>query len=196
MEYHTKQVQDKNELEKAIEFDKKVLKAFNNESTAYTKEAWLENLANNPELLIYAENEGNVIGLAFGWVENECITISIVEVDVNYRNQGIASMLLGTLESNAIKKGYHSFSLGGRRHAEGFYIKQGYTSSLFIQSKHPRTLDELRSINKIYKEAWCYDDGIDIRLSLLTKVIDRELQDSYDKTFPECNTITLFNKTR
>jgi hypothetical protein len=50
-------------------------------------------------------------------------------------------------------------------------------------------------LNIKYKEAWCFDDGIDVRLSLLTKIIDRELQDMYEREFPECNTIMLFNKT-
>lgn len=195
MEYSIKRIENECDLERAIEFDKRILKCFELKSPAYTKAAWLKNLSNNPELLLYAEKEGNIIGLAFGRVENGRITVSLLEVDENFRNEGIGSKLLSILEGNAAKSGYHNITLGGIREAEKFYIKQGYTPSLFIQSKHPRTLDELRALNNKYKEAWCFNDGIDVRLSLLTKIIDRELQDMYEKEFPECNTITLFNKT-
>jgi hypothetical protein len=84
--------------------------------------------------------------------------------------------------------------VGAAEAAEGFYIKCGYNSNLFIQGEWPLTLEKLRSFNDRYDEAWSTDDGTNISLCLLTKVIDKELQQKYNQAFPACSTQTLFTK--
>jgi ribosomal protein S18 acetylase RimI-like enzyme len=152
-------------------------------------------MAEYSEFMLYAEIEGRIVSTVFGFVEsNDSITVSMVATDENYRHNRIASSLLAELESRLLTRGHHLLVLGSVESAEGFYLKCGYNPYLFIQTHPPLTLDDLRSINDTFDEAFSYDDGIDIRLCLNTDGIDKELQHKYDNTFSNCYTNTLFMK--
>ncbi|MEJ6952300.1 hypothetical protein [Natronospora cellulosivora (SeqCode)] len=84
--------------------------------------------------------------------------------------------------------------------AERFYLSCAFVPNLFVQAKTPTTLDKLRSLNKKYDEIWGYTGEEDIRLMLYTPVIDKELEEKYKNSYPDCNTQTYlpskFNKSK
>ncbi len=191
--FSIKNVTNEAELEKVLAFNQNMFPDM--VRPTFSRDFWLPRLKKDADLMLYAEYKEEVVGLVFGYVEeNQSITVAMVASDARYRNRGIASSLLHELEKRVQAKGYHFIVLGAEETAEEFYIKCGYASHLFIIAQPPLTLADLRSLNTKYKEAWTYDDGKVIRLSLLTPQIDKELQHKYDKTFPQCSTQVLFTK--
>ena len=197
MNYKIKNVTNETELDKVLEFNRNVfnLSPETEISADYTREAWISRIENYGEWMLYTEADEEVIGIVFGRVGGEnSVTVGPVATDIRFRKQGIAAALMAELEKRVFSRGYHYLALGSAENAEGFYLKCGFTASLLIQDKHPVTLDDLRGLNTGYNEAWCYDDGTDVRLCLLTNGIDRALQHLYDRTFPGCSTQTLMGK--
>ena len=194
--YDIKHVTDESDLDRALSFAKVT---FKDSGTLYrpvfSKEYWLAHMPNSASFMLYAEQENEIVGVVFGYVEsNNSITVGMVASGERYQHYGIASSLLAELEKRVKARGHHFIVLGALESAEGFYLKCGYIPNLFVQAKLPLTLEKLRSLNDRYDEAWSYNDGTDIRLCIRTKGIDRELQYKYDKAFPECSTQTLFTK--
>lgn len=150
---------------------------------------------NYAEFMLYAQHDDETVGVVFGIVEkNNSITVGMVAADERYRHCGIASSLIRELEKRVLARGHHFIVLGALEPAERFYLKCGYIPHLFVQAKPPFKLEKLLSLNDWYDEAWSYDDGTDIRLWIMTKGIDGELQYKYNETFPECSTRTLLTK--
>lgn len=156
---------------------------------------WEKQFIETPELLIYAEDSGKICGLAFGWVDNDSVTIAYVGVEKDYQGQNIEQALLVEIENRAKTLGYDRLTLGVSEGEEGFYEKCGYTGNLLIQSEK-NSIDELRSLNPGYEEigANVYEGYVN-QLYLNIPSIDRDLQRKYEKTFPDCNTIMVFGKT-
>jgi GNAT superfamily N-acetyltransferase len=196
LQYDIKHVTGESDLDRIIAFAEGIFKVGGGfDSSNYSKDAWMARIEAYAEFILYAESDGEVVGIAFGHVdENNNITVGPVASDERYRHCGIASSLLAELEKRVLAKGYHLLALGALEPAEGFYLKCGYTPFLLVQASHPLSLADLRSLNDRYDEAWSYDDGTDIRLCILTKGIDRELQHKYDAAFPGCSTQTMFTK--
>ena len=97
-------------------------------------------------------------------------------------------LLYGEIDNRII-----GVALGSNEGADDFYIKCGFTPTLFLQSqKH--TLEELRSINTIYKEIWGLesDENGWCKLMLETPTVDTELRDKYDTGFEDCIPQTVF----
>ena len=67
----------------------------------------------HPELILYAETDGNIIGITPSFLEeNGNITVGIVAVDEKYRKQGIAKALLSEVERRAWHFGAKLIALG------------------------------------------------------------------------------------
>ena len=149
----------------------------------------------HPELILYAETDGNIIGITPSFLEeNGNITVGIVAVDEKYRKQGIAKALLSEVERRAWHFGAKLIALGSAETAEGFYQKLGYTGQLLIQSeKH--TVDELLKLNPGYPVVFInvYDGKIH-QLCLKLSTPDRDLQKLFESTFADCHTQTMFWK--
>lgn len=194
--YDIKKVTSETELNNALAFAKSVFKDSGNlDRPTFFSKFWLERMPANNDFMLYAQHGEEIAGVVFGYVEsNDSINLSTVAATERYRNQGIASSVLKELEKRAAAKGHHLITVEAMEAAEGFYLKCGYVPHLLVQAKPPLTLENLRSLNDRYDEAWTYDDGKDIKLCLDTRGIDKELQHKYDKTFPECSTQTLFTK--
>jgi GNAT superfamily N-acetyltransferase len=191
--FEIKNVTNESELEKVLAFNQRILTGI--ERHTFHKNFWLPRMPRDADLMLYTEYKKEVVGLVFGYVEeNQSITVAMAASDARYRCRGIASSLLKELEQRVLSKGHHFIVLGAAETAEDFYIKCGYVPHLFIIAQPPLTLADLRSLNNKYQEAWTYDDGKIIRLSLFTPQIDKELQHKYDAAFSECSTQTLFTK--
>jgi GNAT superfamily N-acetyltransferase len=191
--YAIKNVTNESELERVLAFNQGIFAGIGRPT--FHKDFWLPRMKNDADLMLYAEYKKEVVGLVFGYVEeNQSITVAMVATDARYHHRGIASSLLEELGKRVLAKGHHFIVLGAAETAEEFYIKCGYVPHLFIIGKPPLTLEQMRSLNDRHPEAWTYDDGKVIRLCLLTPQIDKELQRKYDVTFPQCSTQTLFTK--
>lgn len=164
-------------------------------SDKYGHDFWQRQFNQTPELMIYAEDSGKICGLAYGWVDNNAVTVAYVGVEKEYQGQGIGRALLTEIENRAKALGYNRLTLGASAGEEGFYEKCGYTGNLLIQSEE-NTIEELRSLNPGYVEigAGVYEGHIN-QLYLNIPSINRELQKKYEETFPACNTIMVFGKT-
>jgi GNAT superfamily N-acetyltransferase len=165
------------------------------DADAYAREKWLKRMIAASDLMPYAVSGGAVVGVVFGRVEDSGeVTVGPVAVDPAFQKCGLGRALLAELEARAARRGIRLLALGAAESAEGFYLKCGYTPYLFIQTKPPRTLAELRALNPGYPEARTCDDGMDVRLMLATGGIDKALQRAYDAAFHDCATQTVFMK--
>jgi GNAT superfamily N-acetyltransferase len=195
--YKINKITNQIELDTVLAFTRSVFSedTIRNCPAEYSRDTWLARMPNSSELMLFAVQDGIIIGTTLGIVENNnSVTVGAVATDENHRHCGVASALLRELEKRAAAADHHFIVLGALESAEGFYLKCGYLPHLFVQAKLPLQLDQLRSLNQQYEEAWTYDDGRDIRLCLKTPQIDRELQRRYENTFPSCSTQTLFTK--
>lgn len=196
MEYRIKNVTTEKELDKALAFYRQMFADLQHmETLEYSKNKWLECMKSYSDLMLFAEADGEVVGIVFGRIEaNGNVTIEPVATAPDFRKQGLAREMMFLLEISALANGVHTLALGAVQSAEGFYIKCGFTPFLFIQTTPPHSLEAMQALNTKYREVWSYDDGIDIRLMLETGGIDRELQHAYDMAFPGCSTQTVFIK--
>ncbi|MEA4831656.1 hypothetical protein SDC9_102391 [bioreactor metagenome] len=189
MNYIIKYATNEHELERILIFAKHIF------GSEFNHQSWSERMKAHPELLIYAESEGKVIGITPSHLEdNGNITIDIVAVDEEHRKCGIAKELIAQVEKEAKNLNVHLLALGSVESAEGFYERIGFTGQLLIQSeKH--TIDELLALNPGYPVAFSnvYDGKIN-QICLKLDEPNRELQRLYETTFYGCHTQTMFWK--
>lgn len=197
MDYTIKHVTTERELDDALAFDRKVFGIPSERgSPAYSREKWLERMKTHGDLMLYAESDGEVIGIVFGRVEGDgSATVGPVAVDGRFRKRGIARELMLLLEKRALGHGVRHLGLGAAESAEGFYEKLGYTGTLLIQSeKHG--IDELLALNTKYRVIHTNVYGGTInQVYLDLPAADRELQRKYESTLPGCCTQMVFGKT-
>ena len=198
MDYTIKHVTTERELDKTLAFDKKVFGLpSERHSPAYSREKWFERMKScYNDLMLYAESDGEVVGIVFGRIENErSITVGPVAVDERFRKHGIARELMLLLEKRALGHGIHHLGLGAVESAEGFYQKLGYNGTLLIHSeKH--SIEELLALNTKYqvKGTSVYDGKVN-QVYLDLPAPDRELQHKYENTLSGCYTQMVFGKT-
>ena len=192
-------VQNGTELINVLTFVKETFKKINynisDEDYTVSYDFWIDKVERKSPLLLYALDINKIISSIFGWIDNDNITISHVCTDEDYRGKGIGKLLMDNMGKQIKILGYKFITLGALETAEGFYENLGFKGSLLIQSeKH--SIDELLSLNNIYKVAWTnvYDNKINQICILLIKA-DRELQKKYEKTFVGCNTQMIFQKS-
>jgi len=192
MDYTIKHITTEQELDDALAFAREI---FGEHVDLGNREEWLERMERNNDLLLYAESNGKVVGIVFGYIENNGnMTAGIVAVDERLRNRGVVREMMLLLEKRAKANGVHLIALGAVQTAEGFYAKLGYTGSLLIQSeKH--TIDELLSLNTKYPVNYTrVHDGKINQVNLAITESDRELQRKYESTLPGCYTQMMFWK--
>jgi GNAT superfamily N-acetyltransferase len=196
MNYTIKNVTSEYELERVLAFAQRVFGKNKPGLEVQSRNKWLERMNVHPELMLFAEANGEVISIVLSFLEsNGNITIGIVATDERYRKHGIARELMLLIEKRAKALGVHLLALGSTETAEGFYAKLGYTGQLLIQSqKH--TIDELLSQNPGYPIAFTniYDGTVN-QVCLKLPQADRALQKLYETTFDDCYTQTMFWKT-
>jgi len=196
MDYTIRHVTTVKELDDALAFEKKVfgLPSERN-SPAYSRVKWLERMEKFGDLMLYAESEGEVIGIVFGRIENaSSITVGPVAVDERFRKMGVARELMLLLEKRALGHGIHNLALGSVEGAEGFYEKLGYNGVLLVQSeKH--SIEELLAVNDKYpvKGTNIYEGTVS-QVFIELPALDREFQRFYESSLPGCNTQMAFGK--
>ena len=185
---------DEKTLRRVYDFGDLIVNYTVHSDTLYTWKFWKNQLHANPQLLLYSEDTGGVVGAVWGWVEpNNNVTVGMVAVDEKHRRQGFGKRLMNELVKQVKESGRHTIALGALEESEDFYIKCGFSPNLFLQSKK-HTLDELRALNTEYKEIWGLesDENGWCKLMLKTPAIDHALQQKYDETFDDCVPQTIF----
>ena len=189
------QVRNKTELKIVFDYILKILPKIDSTNNKYTLEFWENSLQNTPELLLFIQEEHVPIGFAFGWVENDKVTLAHLGVDLLYRGKGLGEMLVNEFEKNVKKIGYDQINLGSLNGKEGFYSKLGYKGTLLVQSeKH--SIEYLMSLDggenvvatNIYEG---YVNQIFVHVSSINY---EEMKDKYMKKFPGCYGIIMFSK--
>jgi GNAT superfamily N-acetyltransferase len=197
MDYTIKHITAERDLDAALVFDKSVFGMRDEHGhNEYTREKWLARMQTHGDLMLYAETDGEIIGIVFGRMENNgSVTVGPVATFERYRGHGIATALILELEERAKAHGATGLALGAVESAEGFYKKLGYTGSLLIQSdKH--TVDELLSLETVYSVIWTnIYDGTIAQVCLALTQPDRALQHEYKNIFTGCWTQMVFGKT-
>ena len=192
MDYTITHITTGQELDNALTFAREI---FGEHAGLRSRDEWLERMEHNNDLLLCAESNGGVVGIVFGYIEdNGNMTAGIVAVDERLRKRGVAREMMILLEERAKAHGVKLIALGSVQTAEGFYAKLGYIGSLLIQSeKHG--IDELLSLNTRYEVRYTnvYDSKIN-QVCLALPEADRELQRKYETTLPGCNTQMMFWK--
>jgi AraC-like DNA-binding protein/GNAT superfamily N-acetyltransferase len=157
-------------------------------------EFWKKQLSVTPELMIYAEDKGKIIGLAYGFTEEDSVTISYVGTEQEYRDKGIEQALVKEMEKRAKALGYSLLAAGAMPEEESLWQECGYTGLLLIQSEKNR-VEELRALNPGLKEinARVYDGNVN-QLFLEIPAPDRALEKKYEEAFPDCNTIMVYTR--
>lgn len=191
MNYMIKHAENNNDLYSVLNFAEYIF----GRSKQFDRTIWEVRFQSHPELLIYAEVDGQVIGAALSFVEdNGNITVGNVAVDEKYRKHGLAKALMTEIEKQSQMLGAKLIALASVETAEGFYQKLGYTGQMLIQSeKH--TVDELIARNPGYPVVFTnvYDGKIN-QLCLRLDTPDRELQKLYENSLDGCYTQTMFWK--
>lgn len=191
MNYTIKHAENNTDLDSLLNFAEYIF----GKTEQYDRAIWEARLQAHPELIVYAEACGTVIGITMSFIEdNGNVTVGVVAVDEKYRKLGIAKALMFETEKQSKILGAKLLALGSVDAAEGFYQKLGYTGQLLIQSeKH--SVDELLALNSGYPVVFTnvYAEEIN-QLCLRLDAPDRALQRLYESTFDECYTQTMFWK--
>ena len=200
MDYRIKHVTTEQELDSALAFARKIF-ADNSGlgNPDESRKEYLKNMEHNNDLLLYAESDGEVVGIVFGSVgEGDDgrikMVANIVAVDERLRNRGVAREMMILLEERGKTHGAHVIALGAAQTAEKFYAKLGYIGSLLIQSeKH--SIDELLSLNTKYPVNYTrVHDGKINQINLAITEADREFQRKYETELLGCYTQMMFWK--
>lgn len=188
-------VKNIDELDEVLELVFDIFPQLTNDEYRYSHDFWIEKLEERPELLVYAKDESEICGFVFACEDSRGVTIAHCGVANAYRGRGVGKALMIEVENRIKDLGYHNITLGAVEGAEGFYAKLGYTGSLLIQSEE-HSIDELKSLNESYEVIGTnvYDGTVN-QVWLRLHVIDRELQQKYEKIFPKCNTQMTFGKS-
>lgn len=192
MNYTIKNVTEKHELKNALAFAARIFRCEPDLGYAdYTD----EKISRYGDLLLFAESKGEVIGMVFGRIEENCsMTVGPVATDERFRKQGIARKMMFLIEERAKAHGVQLIVLGAVQTAEGFYAKLGYTGSLLIQSER-HSIEALLSLNTKYEVRYTrVFDGKINQICLALPGADRELQRKYEKEFPGTYTQMMFWK--
>lgn len=192
MEIHT--VENEETLRRVFDFGDHVLNYTALGHTVYKWEFWTEQFRRNPNLLLYAQTNGEIVGAVCGWVgQDNNVTVGMVAVAEAHRRQGIGKCLMDELVRRVKAAGHRTIALGARKEAEGFYLVCGFYPTLFLQSKK-HSLSRLRALNKGHQELWAVESDANgwAKLMLKMPVIDEELAAKYDDEIEDCVPQTVF----
>jgi DNA-binding CsgD family transcriptional regulator/N-acetylglutamate synthase-like GNAT family acetyltransferase len=191
MNYTLKQVESLDELKQVYAFAASVLGL---PTARHTLEYYVEQFRVTPQLMVTARRKSLIVGCVLASIEGDHVLVGPVAVAENVRRQGVGAAMLAEVERQAKALGQTTLILGALEEAEEFYLSCGYQPFLFIQYPEPAFVSQLKTLNTQYAVAWeAQDDGWS-KLMLRTPQIDKVLQASYESTFPNCSTQTVFIK--
>lgn len=191
MNYTITHAKNKSELHAVLDFTEGIF----GQGEQFDRAIWEARLHLHPELIVFAQINGQVVGIAPSFLEdNGNVTVGAIAVDRRYRMKGIASALMVEVERQSKAIGARMVALGANEAAEDFYQKLGYIGQLLIQSEKC-TADEMLALNPGYPVAFTnvYDGKIH-QLCLRLDMPDRELQQRYESSLEGCYTQTMFWK--
>lgn len=149
------------------------------------------------DLLLAAYIENRLIGVILGTLETNKVLIGEFYITPKYRKQGMGSQMLKKIENNTLKHGIHRIYLGAKQEVEGFYIKNNYSSTLFVQFYGNDSKEKMKSLIEQYSNysiIWKQDNPNDSKVVFQTRGIDKKIMSSIKKNYPEANTTYLFTK--
>jgi len=189
--YTVARVQTRDDLERVWAFAVPILDL---PTGVHTLAYYTEQLARDPDLLVYAEREGRVAGCILASIEGDHVLVGPVAVAADARRMGIGSAMMQEVERQALAIGQATLILGSVEEAEPFYLSCGFQPHLFIQVPESGALDRFKALNLGYEVAWeAVEEGW-TRLMLRTPAIDKPLQRRYEDAFPGCYTQVVFIK--
>jgi GNAT superfamily N-acetyltransferase len=157
--------------------------------------------AQQSDLMVMAEAESEMLGIALGSIQGDHILLGEVAVAAAYQRRGIGSRMLVLVEQHARRLGYQR-QLLGTADAQDFYLKNGYVPLLWLHvedsgvSQLEQALQaELRNYPLIWKPAiWRQGDRQGFQLALQTPVPDEALRRRIEQAVPTCQGEYLFAK--
>jgi ribosomal protein S18 acetylase RimI-like enzyme len=93
-------------------------RAKKSEQTKYTVSQLKKLISSDPESVLIAKREKNIIGFCFSRVDDEMIWLSWIGVHPNYRQQGLGTALLSALDERAKKLKSHKIWCDSRTNNE------------------------------------------------------------------------------
>jgi len=191
-DFQVKTITDLSELDQVYNIAVSVLG--NLDHTGHTLSFYREHAPLSPSLLIYAEQNGKVIGCVLGSIDEDHVLVGPVAVAIEKRGMGVGTAMMQRIEEEAKRLDQTTLIAGALRETEGFYVQCGYRPNLFIQLPEAGQAEQLKQLNQKYPVIWEAEVGKWTRIMLATPQVDRELQETYNKRFPSCNTQYVFIK--
>jgi GNAT superfamily N-acetyltransferase len=156
-------------------------------------------IAQQSDLMVMAEAEGEMVGIALGSIQGDHILLGKVAVAAAYQRRGIGSRMLALVEQYARRLGYQRLLLG-TADAQDFYLKNGYAPLLWLHVKDSGVSQleqmlqtELRDYPLIWKPAiWKRGDQQGVQLALQTPTPDEALRRWIEQVVPACQGEYLF----
>jgi hypothetical protein len=164
----------------------------------YTRNFWIREWKENPDLLLYAKEDDKVCGVVLGWADNNSVTVGGDGVSAEFKNKGVHESLFVEIEKRAKKLGLKGIVLGIGEGEEAFYADMGYTGKTLIQSEK-YSVEELKKFNEQYYNyevtgAGVYDGTIN-QLWLNSPLLDTSLKAKFEKEIGDCWVQIILNKT-
>ena len=155
----------------------------------YTRQFWIEQWKKNPSLLLYAQEDGRICGVALGWIDGKNVTVAMDGVVENHQNKGIHEALFVEIEKRAKGLGVDGIGLGICEGQEEFYAKMGYIGKTLIQSER-YSVDELKAFNEQYNNyevagAGVYEGYVN-QLWINASLLDKGLKKIFEEEIGDC----------
>lgn len=160
----------------------------------HTLQYYTEQFTKTPTLLVFAEKDDRVCGCVLASIEGDHVLVGPVAVAEDCRRMGIGSAMLREVEVQARAFGLDTLILGALGEAEPFYLSCGFRPNLFVQLPDTDSVGRLEALNEQYEVVWRDAQEGWSRLMLRTPAIDKDLQEKYDRVFPNCHTQYVFIK--
>ena len=183
------------ELDEVLEFFEVIYAASPveiQENGLYSRKWWIDEFGKNPELLIYARDEGKICGAIIGWGDKGGnVTVGGDGVLKEYKDKGVHEALFIEIEKRAKKLGFPGIGFGIFEGQEEFCAKLGYTGKMLIQSeKH--SVEDLKNYleslsNKNYELTGTnIHDGYINQLWLNISVLEKDLRKKFEEELGDC----------
>ncbi len=153
-----KTINNKIELKKLFDFLSKIFyenalehnEHYFNMSERFTE--MLEQLKKDKELLLYIEENGNIVaGLTSKSMDKEKqkITFGVMAVSKEHRKKGYAKALIQEMEKRCKNKNIIHIDFGARYRACNLYKKLGYKYSMMVQVFDFATIEDIKRANTL-----------------------------------------------
>ena len=162
----------------------------------YGRKWWINQFAENPELLLYAKDGEKICAVTLGFVDGGYVTVHEGLLR-EYKQTGVFEALYVELEKRAKSFGFAGVVLGIQEGEEDFYAKLGYIGKTLIQSEK-YSVDELKGFNEGYKNyevtgSGVYEGYVN-QLWLNVPLMDRELKRKFTEEIGDCWVQIVVNK--